>query len=366
MEKKRLGVGIIGLQPERSWAARAHIPALRSLIDDYEIIGVANSSFDSAKRAAAACDIPRAFANVDELVHSPAVDIVTVTVKVPRHLELVKAAIDAGKHVYCEWPLGNGLKEAQTLTDLARSKGVLGVVGTQARLAPEIQYLAQLIAQGYVGKVLSSTLIGSGRLLGPEVNQTGAYILDRRNGANMLTIPLGHTLAALRDVLGDVAEISAMLANRRASAIVIETQETIPMTSHDQVLVSGVLQNGAPLAVHYRGGLSRGTNFLWEINGTEGDIQVIGDSGHTQMIQLALRGAQGHAKRVEPIEVPPSFYAGWPTDVLAGNVARVYARMAADLRGATTTAPSFDDAVAVHRIIAAIEDAAQDGRRVTL
>jgi predicted dehydrogenase len=62
---------------------------------------------------------------------------------------IVKAAIGAGKHVYCEWPLGNGLASA--------GKGVLGVVGTEARAAPEIGYLKQLIADGFVGDVLSTT-----------------------------------------------------------------------------------------------------------------------------------------------------------------------------------------------------------------
>jgi predicted dehydrogenase len=366
MAKKPLGVGIVGLQPGRSWAAVAHVPALRSLPEDYEIVGVTNSTPSSGQRAAEACDIPRAFADVAELVASPAVDVVTVTVKVPHHFEIVKAAIDAGKHVYCEWPLGNGLEEAQTLAGMARAKGVLGIAGTQARAAPEIEYLRQLIADGYVGKVLSSTLIGSGRVLGPQVNQAGAYILDIRNGANLLTIPLGHTLAALRDVLGGVVDLSARLANRRSSAIVAETQEAVPMTSHDQVLVNAVLSGGVPIAIHYRGGMSRGTNLLWEINGTEGDIQVVGESGHAQMVQLSLRGARADVPSMQPIEVPPSFYTGWPKEVLPGNVARVYARMAADLRDGTTTAPTFDDAVAIHRIIAAIEASAGSGRRVTV
>ncbi|WP_454805949.1 Gfo/Idh/MocA family protein [Paraburkholderia fungorum] len=364
MARKPLGVGIVGLQPGRSWAAIAHVPALRSLPDDYEIVGVANSSPASAKQAAQACDIPYAFADVAELVASPAVQIVTVTVKVPHHFELVKAAIDAGKHVYCEWPLGNGLQEAQALADMARARGVLAVVGTQARAAPEIEYLTGLIAGGYVGEVLSSTLVGSGRILGPHVNRVGAYILDVRNGANMLTIPLGHTLAAMRDVLGDVVELSASLIHRRTSATVAETQEVVPMTSHDQVLVNGTLHSGAPVSIHYRGGLSRGTNLLWEINGTEGDIQVSGPSGHTQMVQLSLKGARGEASSVEPIEVPPSFYEGWPKEPSPRNVARVYARMAADLRDGTTSAPTFDDALAVHQIIAAIESSAGSGLRV--
>lgn len=44
------------------------------------------------------------------------------------------------------------------------------------------------------------------------------YLMVRANGANMLTIPVGHTLSAVREVLGEVTELSARLANRRTSA----------------------------------------------------------------------------------------------------------------------------------------------------
>jgi hypothetical protein len=46
------------------------------------------------------------------------------------------------------------------------------------------------------------------------------------------------------------------------------------MTAEDQVMVSGLLEGGAAFSIHYRGGVSRGTNLLWEINGTEGDLQL--------------------------------------------------------------------------------------------
>lgn len=52
MAKQRFGVGIVGLQPGRSWAARAHIPALRALSDHFEIVGIANTSKASAEEAA--------------------------------------------------------------------------------------------------------------------------------------------------------------------------------------------------------------------------------------------------------------------------------------------------------------------------
>jgi predicted dehydrogenase len=367
MPGQRFKVGIVGLKPGRGWAVRAHIPALRALSETFEIVGVANTSRASAEEAAAAIGLPRAFADVAELIAAPEVDIVTITVKVPYHLEIAKAAIDAGKHVYCEWPLGNGLAEAEEMAALARAKGVLGVVGTQAPLAPQIEYLKHLIADGFVGGVLSTTLVARGGTWWDGAipdKKIYAYLLDRTNGANMLTIPLGHTLAALRHVFGEVAEVSSVLATRRPTALAADTGETLPVSAPDQVLVSGTFATGVPISIHYRGGTARyGDGLFWEINGTEGDIRISGPSGHTQMVQLSLKGARREQKAFRSLEVPASYRSGWPENVEPGNVARLYARMARDLREGTRTAPSFEDAIAVHRVIAAIERAAESGSR---
>ena len=132
----RIRVGIIGANPDRGWAAQAHIPALKSLSDDFEITALSTSHRESAAAASKRFGVPLAFDNHQELVKNDAVDVVAVTVKVPYHLELATAALDAGKAVYCEWPLGNGLHEAEALAALAKKKGVLAVAGLQARSAP--------------------------------------------------------------------------------------------------------------------------------------------------------------------------------------------------------------------------------------
>lgn len=136
MTDKPIRVGFIGLNPDIQWAAKAHIPALKSLQNEFVVVGVANTSLASAKNAAAAFGLPHAFENAQALVNSPEIDLVVVTVKVPHHRELVAAALNAGKHVYCEWPLGNGLAEARELAELAETKGVVAAVGTQMRVAP--------------------------------------------------------------------------------------------------------------------------------------------------------------------------------------------------------------------------------------
>lgn len=359
MTDKPIRVGFIGLNPGIHWAATAHIPALKALPNEFVVAGVANTSLASARNAAHAFDLPHAFENAQALVNSPDIDLVVVTVKVPHHRELVTAALNAGKHVYCEWPLGNGLAEARELADLADAKGVVAAIGTQMRVAPEVEYLRQLIAGGYVGEVLSTTLVGSGGPWGGgETDAAHAYLYDINNGATLLSIPLGHTLEGMREVLGGFGGLSARMINRRAIMYVADTGATIPSTSHDQILVHGALESGAAVSIHYRGGISRGTNLLWEINGTEGDIQVTGANGHGQIVQLSIHGGNGDASGLELLTPPASFYKGWPNNSVARNVARLYALVAKDIRSGTRSAPSFRDAVALHETIDGIERSA--------
>src|SRR5881398_3181522 len=226
---KRIRVGIIGANPDRGWAAQAHIPALKSLSDDFEITALSTSRRESADAAGKLFGVPVAFDNHQDLVNRADVDVVAITVKVPDHLELATAALDAGKAVYCEWPLGNGLTEAETLAALAKTKGVLAVTGLQARAAPPVAYVRDLIEEGYVGDVLSTTLIGSGMGWGEIVPPYNAYLNDKDSGATMLSIALGHAGDALCHCLGEVRELSATMTGRRTTAEVEGTGEHMPM-----------------------------------------------------------------------------------------------------------------------------------------
>jgi predicted dehydrogenase len=364
---KRIRVGIIGANPDRGWAAQAHIPALTSLSDDFEITALSTSRRDSAAAASARFGVPVAFDNHQELVNSPEVDVVAVTVKVPYHLELATAALEAGKAVYCEWPLGNGLKEAETLAALAQSKGVLAVAGLQARSAPPVAYVRDLIGQGYIGDVLSTTLIGSGMGWGPTVEPFNAYTYDKTNGATMLSIALGHAADALCHCLGEVRELSATMTVRRKTFTIAKTGESRPVTADDQVCVSGLLVSGAALSIHYRGGFSRGTNLLWEVNGTEGDLQLIAAGGQAQIFEMEVRGGNGAQPSLEILPVPEQYR--WSPLQVPGpstNVAQAYARFARDYREGTHLCPTFEDAVTRHRMLDAIETAAATGQCQTL
>src|SRR5712691_6782484 len=364
---KRIRVGIIGANPDRGWAAEGHIPALKSLSDDFEITALSTSRRESADAASKLFGVPVAFDNHQDLVNRTDVDVVAITVKVPYHLELAMAALDAGKAVYCEWPLGNGLKEAETLAALAKKKGVLAVAGLQARSAPSVAYVRDLIKQGYLGEVLSTSLIGSGMGWGPTVEPFNVYLNDKKNGATMLSIALGHAADALCHCLGEVREPSATMAMRRETFTIAGTGESKLMNAEDQVGVSGLLEGGAAFSIHYRGGSSRGTNLLWEINGTQGDLQLTATGGQAQIWELDVRGGEGAQSSLEALPVPAQYR--WAPPQVPGpstNVSQAYAHFARDYREGTHLCPTFEDAVTRHLMLNAIETAAMTGQRQTL
>jgi predicted dehydrogenase len=268
----KLGVGIIGVSPTRGWAATAHIPALRAL-PNYEIRALSAQSAESARAAGEVFGVSTVFSDHEQLLTQPDIDVVAVTVKVPHHRELVSAALAAGKGVYCEWPLGRDLDDARAMAALAAEQGVRTVVGLQARQAPAIELVHELLRDGYVGEVLSTTMVGLS-VPGDVVVKPNAYMLDKTNGANLLTIAVGHSLDTLNYLLGEFAELSAVSGLRRPLISIEETGEQIVKTSADQIAVIGTLTSGATASVHVRESVAGGTGFLWEINGTDGTLRM--------------------------------------------------------------------------------------------
>src|SRR5207247_3515361 len=121
------------------------------------------------------------FSDHEQLVIQPDIDVVAVTVKVPHHRELVSAALAAGKAVYCEWPLGRDLDDARSMAALAAEQGVHTVVGLQARQAPAIEFVQELLRDGYAGEVLSTTMIGLS-VRGDVVLKPNGYMLEMTYG----------------------------------------------------------------------------------------------------------------------------------------------------------------------------------------
>jgi len=363
LSKRAIGVGIVGLSAERGWAGTAHVPAIRAL-PGFELRAASASSPASGKLAAEKHGVPIACADAAELAAHPDVDLVVITVKVPYHAELVGHALAHGKLVLCEWPLGNGTAEAETLTSEAKARNIGAWVGLQARATPSLRYAADLIAAGDIGEVLSTTMVGVGESWGAQVAAAGEYLVDPANGATLLTVPFGHAVDALAWMLGEFSEISATMATRRTTVHHAVTGEAMTMTAPDQVAVTGTLASGAVVNVHFRGGTTRDQRLHWVISGTEGELVFAGVHGHLQFGMGELLRAQGDDKVLTPVEIPGGYELvaqgrGGP----AYTVAQAYAGLLRDLEDGGHRTPTFADALVRHRMLDSVVAAAETGTR---
>jgi predicted dehydrogenase len=285
-------------------------------------------------------------------------------VKVPDHYQPVMAAIDAGKHVYSEWPLGRDTDEAIRMLDGAERKGVRHAVGLQGQVSPAINYVRDLIAQGHIGRVLAATMIGCAANWGASIDR--AYQADRANGANLLTITGGHQIDALCCCLGEFRELAAFVVSQRDHIAADDAGGTIPKTSPDQLVVNGIAGDGAVVSFQIRGGMARGTEFLFEIHGDEGDLVLTATSrASMQRQELRLQGARGAGTSLADMPIP-SKYRWVPEAVPQGspyNVAQLYAKLAESIRDGRPASPGFDAAVARHRLIDRIVSASDTGRK---
>ena len=90
-------------------------------------------------------------------------------------------ALDAGKAVYCEWPLVRDLDDSRAMAALAAKQGAPTVIGLQARQALAIEFVLKLLRDGYVGEILSTTMVGLS-VPGNVGGQPNAYMLDKTTG----------------------------------------------------------------------------------------------------------------------------------------------------------------------------------------
>lgn len=362
----KIRVGIVGatVTPGGSgWGANAHVPALQAL-PGYELKAFCTAHEDTAKASAEKFGAALAFHDMGEMVAHPDVDLVTVVVRVPLHKQLVMAAIEAGKPVCCEWPLGAHLAEATEMADAATSAGLATLVGLQAQSDPAVMYARDLVANGDIGDIVSVNARVIVNAI-PERGDGRIWQGIRANGANPMTIPGGHAIDALCYILGEFADISARVTTRIDMWKHAVTGEDFPVDAPDTVTAAGVLKNGAEVSYQVASVPYNASGTRMEIYGRKGTLMLTSNSVNIGPSQLHL--AIGKAEMAEV--TPSDSYRLIPADMAVGpgrNVAQAYARFAETLQSGAAKAPDFGDAVRRHALIDAMERSHETGKAVSL
>lgn len=357
MGGRKLRVGIVGGNATRAWAHDAHVPALRKMADRFEIEAVSARSLDLAEEARAAFCGKRAFGDSLELVRDPDVDIVAVTVKVPEHRAIVLAALEAGKHVYCEWPLGRDLAEAEEMAAAVTAASHVAI-GLQALSAPAVRHAAKLVREGALGDPLVARIFSPTAGWGASAPAFYAYLQDKRNGATLETIAGGHTLAMIEHVVGAYRELDARTTITHKHLPITGTDDVIERTCADHMLVLGRHEGGCVSTLEVTGGVAD-KPFGFELVGTKGSLRLTssfpgGFQGGAITLETTVEAKPAPQQSIESLRMA------------AINVSEVWLRLASDIATGERTVPDFAYAVRLSRLLDAIDRASETGTRQRL
>lgn len=348
----RIGVGVIGASPGGSWGSQAHLPALAAS-ERFRAVAIATAHAETARSIADRFGVELAFGDPLALIAHPAVELVSVCVRVPAHRRLVEAALAAGKHVYCEWPLAVDVEEAEGLALAAERSPGVAAIGLQARYSPPIAHARELVASGGIGRVIGASVHHSGAW--PTMLPQGLhYLQDEASGATFLSICGGHAIDALQWVAGPLTALCGTVRTAIPEVAIVGESATAARTSPDQVALAGLIGE-AVATIRLHGGPGLGSGFALEINGTDANLVIQAPPGTFgfQMGEVSLfrtEPAGGAMTAIDPpahLETAPSATPPGPPQ----TVARVYARIADAIdRGIRLT--DFDEAAALHRLLA--------------
>lgn len=274
------------------------------------------------------------------------------SLRVPAHRELVLGALEAGKHVVCEWPLGRDLPEAEELQAAAAKASGHAVIGLQARMSPAVREARAHLERGAIGRVLSARLYDSTIAFGPKTTTSNLYLEDPANGATHIDIHGGQSLDLATVLLGDLEETMTLASIQYDEITVGDTKrQTRSIPDHLMVLARTV--TGTPLSVEVAGGRPAGdTPFRFDIVGEQGTISLVGGAARgfqSGRLELEINGQRTSTDDPSNGSLPDT----------ALNVAGLYLALEHDIEHGTHTAPDFNDAIQLSRLISRIEHSDQ-------
>lgn len=392
---KRLRVAVTGAGFSHSpdgrerFAIRAHLPALKKLAGLYDVVAVCTTRMETAKETAKHFDVPNAFDDVDTMLKAlPDIDVVCVSVRPDRHHAVAMSALRAGKHVYCEHPMGVTTKQAQEMYELARAKGVRTLVGHQAHFEPPALHMAELVRSGFIGRPLSFShaIFVANHIMPRPSHRQWLFQSDKGGHPSYRT---GASLERVFAVVGDrVSEICADLKTLVSERAAIDTGGVIRGDQVDNMNYLLRLNNGTIGTLQYSATSWFGTGTRFELYGTEGMLMLSSDrtpqnwskktgEGDPTRGELKLYGARVDMKRLLEEQLPPErlqkefaeiqipdrhvYVQGFHHGQSAFGVAQAWHAFSDAIRNGRECHPNFEDVLGIHYILDAAEESSRMG-----
>jgi len=377
---RKLGIGVVGL----GWMGRVHTTSYRRVLEHFPDLGVeprlviASDLTDERRAHAERVGFESTTADWRAVIEHPEVEAVSVTTPNAMHREVAIAAIEAGKHVWVEKPVGRGLDDTLAVGEAARRAGVVSGVGFCYRFAPAVQHAWRLIESGEVGQINHYR----GVFLADYANRPDAAASWRFFRADAGSGALGDLMAHIVDMthylVGPIERLSGRTATmipRRPPLAVgagthfsrVETDELVDVENEDWAGAMVEFGGGAVGSLEAsRVIVGPHVQMRFEVHGTKGALAwELERMNELERFQLAEDGEDEGYMRVVAGAQHPDFAAFQPGagvpmgyDDLRVLEARNFL---VSVRDGEQGAPGLDEMVATARVLDAIERSAESG-----
>lgn len=369
-----INVALIGY----AFMGRAHSNAYRQVVPFFSparaprmkvICGRSSRQVEQARRT---LGWEEASTDWTSVVRRSDIELVDVCTPGDSHAEIAIAAAKAGKHVFCEKPLANSLKDAERMLAAVEKAGVAHMICHNYRRAPAVQLAKRIIAAGQLGEIRHYR----GTYLQDWMSDPSApfnWRLDRtKAGSGALGDIASHSIDLARFLVGEIKEVAADLKTFVPMRSEAGKRSRTAVTVDDAAQALVRFENGAIGTIEAtRMAPGRKNYNRFEINGLKGSLAF--DLERMNELEVYFENDPAHLRGFRTIMVTeaghPFVDRWWPPGHIIGyehTFTHTVFDLVEAIRTGKTPSPSFVDGVANQRVLHAIERSASSRRWVNV
>jgi len=207
---KTINVGVIGM----GWMGAAHSRAYKAVADRFfdkgiraRLVMCADEIEVRATEAQVRLGFEQTTTDWREVINHPDIQAVDITSPNFMHKEMALAAIAAGKHVFCEKPVGRTPEETAEIYHAAKEAGVLSFVGLNYRWAPLVQFTRNLILDGKLGEITHYRGRFFSMYASDPLSQLSWRFLAEKSGTGILGDVMPHVVDMAQFLVGPIERV---------------------------------------------------------------------------------------------------------------------------------------------------------------
>jgi predicted dehydrogenase len=333
-----------------------HVPGLRR-VPGVELAGVVNSTPESSARAADELGIARVYPSPEALISSDDVDVIWIGTQPYLHRPLSVAALEAGKHVFCQARMAMDYADARAMYEAWRGTDRTAMICPPPHYMRGDWVMRRLLNEGFAGRPYQVTVRSYADQFADATYPVHWRQISRVSGVN--TLDVGMLVEVVHRWLGHMRRVSAQAVTvipERPAAEVNQGRGETNVERPDAVTVAATMENGALFSGLWSGVARHGAEAnAIEIFGSDGTIRYL--AGTDAPGSGRILAARNGESQLRDIPIADDEARRWTVE--ADFIAAVRSRK-------KDPEPSFKDGLKYMELTDAIFHSASEGRAVEL